>query len=152
MDTCELWPICFFFCRFKPFKKLYFYKTIQWCLVVMAPSDCQGNPMVLVKWWIPGYFSLQIRIPHKNKLTRIEWFMQWNSKADFGLKLSANSVQNLRPCHIVSRIVGQPVRYGTIRDYSHPWCSWESFISLTSDFKKLFTTSRIYYLSLSFSL
>ena len=55
--------------------------------------------MVMGKWWIPCYFLLQIRIP-RTKLTRIEWFMHWNRKTDFWLKLSAKSVQNLRPCRM----------------------------------------------------
>ena len=98
-----------FFCRFKTFKKnVFFYKKPRVCLVVKTPSGCQCNPMGMGKWWIPCYFSLQIRIPHK-KMTRIEWFMHWNRRTAFGLELSAKSVQNLRPCHI-------GFNYQTLRD------------------------------------
>ena len=90
-----------FFVDSKRFKKSvgFFNKITRGCPVVKTPSGCQCNPTMMGKWWVPCYFSLQFRIPH-NKLTRIEWFMHWNSETDFGLKLSAKSVQNLRPCHM----------------------------------------------------
>ena len=54
----------------------FFNKKTRWCLVVKTPSGCQYNPMVMGKWWIPCYFSLQIRIPHKNDPDRVVYALE----------------------------------------------------------------------------
>ena len=86
------------FGRFKTFKKTFFTRQPDGVLLSRHHWVVNG-----IRWWWANGVSIAIfhcRFEFLKKMSRIERFMHWNRKTDFGLKLSAKSVQNLKPCHI----------------------------------------------------